>query len=487
LGALDERVGPYTLIRPLGSGGMAETFVAERRGPGEFVQRVCLKRVRRDLAGSDELVRQFMSEAAIAARLRHASIAQVLDFGEHAGELYMAIELIDGLDLRQLLRHSHSGLPATQVTLIAVELCTALAFAHGASDGPVVHRDVSPSNVLVSTEGEIKLADFGIARPLDQPSHTSTGIVRGKVPYMAPEYARTARLDPRADLFSLGVLLYECACGERPFQGVTDIETLELAARGEHVPLHARVPTLPAQLAEIIEQLIEAEPELRFGSASAALEALLSLPSDPRARRELAARVIVARDAAARERPRSALPLRPQSVARTPSAPAPSSIETRLSLDTPGPSRARKLGPRVALATALLVAAVAVAFAAHRARSPAPQPAAAGATQQPAPRHPAPIDSSAVVLRPAPPPANAAPAAHAPNAAQPAASKLTSLEVIVYPYGEVTIDDRHAGPSPFKVQLAPGVHTIRAKTSQGVLLRRRVTLRAGRPQVVRLE
>src|SRR5688572_5910938 len=109
------RVGPYSVLRPLGAGGMAETFVAERRGPGAFVQRVCLKRIRTDMATDPELVRQFMAEAAIAARLRHASIASVLDFGEDEGVLYMAIELIDGVDLRELVRAAPNGLPAAIV------------------------------------------------------------------------------------------------------------------------------------------------------------------------------------------------------------------------------------------------------------------------------------------------------------------------------------------------------------------------------------
>jgi serine/threonine protein kinase len=485
--ALDERVGPYTLIRPLGAGGMAETFVAERRGPGEFVQRVCLKRVRRDLGGSADLVRQFMSEAAIAARLRHASIAQVLDFGEHDGELYMAIELIDGLDLRQLLRHSPHGMPASQVTLIAVELCTALSFAHGAAGGPVVHRDVSPSNVLVSTEGEIKLADFGIARAIAEPSHTSTGIVRGKVPYMAPEYARTARLDPRADLFSLGVLLYECACGSRPFVGVTDIETLELAARGEHVALSERAPELPAALAAIIEQLFEAEPELRFDSASAALEALLSLPSDPRARRELGARVIVARQGEARERASSAPPPRSPSVTRTaPSTPPSAGIAlAQTELASAALPAARKRGPRIALAVSLLVAALAVGLAIYL-PGQTPEPVAETPSVPTADKRPGPE----LVLRPEPARSTAPSTTSQPDAAIPEAtsnaSALTRLEVIVYPFGQVFIDDAASGSSPVSVRLRPGVHTIRAETPQGTL-RKRVTLRAGRPQRVTLE
>lgn len=478
------RIGPYSVLRPLGAGGMAETFVAERRGPGAFVQRVCLKRIRTDMASDPELVRQFMAEAAIAARLRHATIASVLDFGEDQSVLYMAIELIDGVDLRELIKHAHAGLPSSLVVYIAVELCTALDVAHGNS---VVHRDVSPSNVLVSTEGEVKLADFGIARAETTPSHTRTGIVRGKVPYMAPEYARTGRFDARADLFSLGVLLHECAYGERPFDGATDLETLERATRGERTPMPARDEPLPEGFENILTHLLHPDPDQRFAKASAALEALLSLPSDPRARRELGIRVSALRPAHSDDDPSYAS----TSLARV--SPVANSHQTTRTLESAELAvPRRKTGPIIALAAAAL--AVSVAFAMWmRAPDASARPSDGAAAAAPiatkpavAPQSPLPPAAPAEpVLRPVG--AEPAPAADATSA--PAADKggkqarLARLVVVVMPWGEVYVDDVRITGKPPTAMLPAGTYDVRAEPPTGTV-RRRVELRAGEHKVV---
>jgi serine/threonine protein kinase len=470
------RVGPYAVLRPLGAGGMAETFVAERRGPGAFVQRVCLKRIRTDMAKDPELVRQFMAEAAIAARLRHATIASVLDFGEDGGVLYMAIELIDGVDLRELIHHAPAGLPSTLLVYIAVELCTALDVAHGSS---VVHRDVSPSNVLISTEGEVKLADFGIARAETTPSHTRTGIVRGKVPYMAPEYARTGRFDARADLFSLGVLLHECAYGDRPFDGATDLETLERATRGERCPLRERDEPVPAGFESILSHLLHPEPDQRFATASAALEALLSLPSDPRARRELGARVSGLRPAHNQDPSFASTSL----AAVSPLAGSNQVTRTLESSELAVPRR--KLGPVVAVIAAALALGVALVLwtrtlDASKTRSAAPL--GAPATAAPDAPAPAPLAQPAnePVLRPV-----AAERARAADVgddriAGPAqdSSRLARLEVVVVPFGDVYVNERLITGSPPTVKLPAGTYEIRAEPSTGTV-RRRVELHAG--------
>lgn len=356
---------------------MAETYLAIRRGPGDFVQHVCLKRIRPDLEQDPEFVRQFMTEAAIAARLRHTAITQVLDFGRDGNDYYLALELVDGLDLRQLLDAGSGCLSAELTWYVAVEIATALDFAHRASgsaeEAAVVHRDVSASNVLISVEGEVKLTDFGIARSLGGQRHTRTGIVKGKVPYMAPEYARTGRFDPRCDLFGLGVLLYECLCGERPHDGATELETLELASQGSHVALEQRVPAVSQAFARIVEQLLAPDPELRFQSAAGLLEALLALPSPQRARRSLGA--LVADKKRARSTPAAAHafsglePTQPlsESLSRFPS-PATPPTRTRLrrepdpaaeieSTEIPGlaPRRGAKLALSVAVTFAFAV------------------------------------------------------------------------------------------------------------------------------------
>ena len=282
------QVGPYELLERLGAGGMAETHVAIRRGPGGFEQRVCLKRILPGMTEDPELVRLFHEEARVSARLGHANVAQVLDFGvAEDGGPYLVLELIEGSNLRALLREDPEPLTSGLVAYLATELGQALDYAHGER---VVHRDLSPSNVLLSRAGEVKLGDFGIAKALSA-ERTRTGVVKGKVPYMAPEYAREGSFEPRSDLFALGVILYEALAGARPYDGANEPETIAKAARGERVPLAERVPEAPAALRDAIERLIEPELEARPESARAFLEALHDVHPPPTARRILAKRV----------------------------------------------------------------------------------------------------------------------------------------------------------------------------------------------------
>lgn len=286
------RFGPYELARRLGAGGMAETFLAVRRGPAGFEQQVCVKRILPAFEADPQFVAQFMEEARLAARLRHANITQVVDFGEVDGSHYLALELVDGMDLRTLLRRQRdqgSRLDVDLVAHVGVELANALDFAHTPGRGreAVVHRDISPSNVLCSRAGEVYLTDFGIARVLGTKRRTESGVVRGKVPYMAAEYARHGIFDARSDLFSLGVLLYESLTGQRPFEGVTDLDTLQRIQGGAFTPIQALRPDAPESLASIVEHLLHPDPEQRFQTAGALLEALSSVSPPPTVSRHL--------------------------------------------------------------------------------------------------------------------------------------------------------------------------------------------------------
>jgi serine/threonine protein kinase len=286
------RFGPYELVRRLGSGGMAETFLAIRRGPGGFEQHVCVKRILPALEADPIFVAQFMEEARLAAQLRHASITQVVDFGEVQGSHYLALELVDGMDLRQLLlRTKERGqrLDPAIVVHVGLDLASALDFAHLPERGrdPVIHRDISPSNVVLSRGGEVYLTDFGIARAVGQKRLTESGVVRGKVPYMAAEYAMHGAFDARSDLFGLGVVLFEALAGARPFEGTTDLDTLRRIEEGRHPPLASLRSDANATLVAIIEQLIRPHSEERFQSARALLEALSTIAPPPTVAREL--------------------------------------------------------------------------------------------------------------------------------------------------------------------------------------------------------
>lgn len=284
--------GPYELVRRLGSGGMAETYLAVRRGPGGFEQHVCVKRILPALESDPELVRMFMEEARLAAQLRHSNITQVVDFGVVSGSHYLALELVDGMDLRALLaslRAEGRALDPPLAVYVATQLAAALDFAHTPERGrhPVIHRDLSPSNVLVSRAGEVYLTDFGIARALGAKRITASGVVRGKVPYMAAEYALTGRFDARSDLFALGVILFEAVAGQRPFDGATELDTLTRIKDGLHPPLASLAPEAPPALAAIVEQLLVPRPEERFQSAAALLEALAHVAAPPTVPRQL--------------------------------------------------------------------------------------------------------------------------------------------------------------------------------------------------------
>ncbi len=189
--AISERFGDYELLERLGVGGMAETFLAVRRGPGGFEQRVCLKRILPTFATESDFVEMFLREARLSALLHHGHIARVLDFGITNGTHYLTLELIEGTDLRALLRHLRwrgESLAPRLASHIAHSLAAALDFAHTADDDGhatgIIHRDVSPSNVLLSDAGEVKLADFGIAKATNHPGSIQSGALKGKIPYL---------------------------------------------------------------------------------------------------------------------------------------------------------------------------------------------------------------------------------------------------------------------------------------------------------------
>jgi serine/threonine protein kinase len=287
-------LGGYELIRRLGVGGMAETFLAVQRGPQGFEQRVCLKRILPAFARDRDFVDMFRREARLSALLHHGHIARVLDFGVADGSHYLTLELIEGTDLRALLRHLHScerRVDPGLTSYVAHALASALDYAHTADEhgvaAGIIHRDVSPSNVLLSEAGEIKLADFGIAKATNLPGSIQSGALKGKVPYMAPEYALGRACSPRSDLFSLGVVLYECLAGRRPFDGDNDMQTLHRAREGIHEPLHAAAPDAPQPLADAIESLLRPDPADRPPHAHAFLAQLAGVEPPPLAHRDL--------------------------------------------------------------------------------------------------------------------------------------------------------------------------------------------------------
>lgn len=289
-----ERFGAYRIERLLGRGGMAEAFVAVRElGGGE--QRVCIKRLFPGSLDDAELLRGLASEARIGASLRHANIVSLLDSGEVQGSPYLALELVEGVDLRRLLRELgrlREPMPWHVVSELAFSLAHALDYAHavrrdGALAG-VLHRDLSPSNVLLGVNGEVKLADFGIAKVVGATHATRAGLLKGKIPYMAPEYVAGGVFDARCDLFALGVTLHECLVGVRPFDGRTDAETLDQILSGRRIPLAERSLDAPEALVACVDALLAHDPAERPETARELVRRLAPAAPTAGARRTLA-------------------------------------------------------------------------------------------------------------------------------------------------------------------------------------------------------
>ena len=284
---VQSQVGPYEILQPLGAGGMAETFVAVRRGPAGFEQRVCLKLILPGRSADPRFLEQFRDEARLLAQLRYAGIVQVHDFGHADGTHYMALELVDGVDLEKLLtllKVANAPLPTSIALYIAAEVLAALHYAHSLHvDGEplgIVHRDISPSNILLSRHGEVKLTDFGIAKFNNRRHRTQSGHVKGKIAYMSPEQVRGDELDARSDLFTVGVVLHEMLTGIHPFEAPTEINLLSNILMGNRKPTRDLMPGAAPELVAVIDALLATDCEHRPQSAIEALRALpLSEPS----------------------------------------------------------------------------------------------------------------------------------------------------------------------------------------------------------------
>ena len=232
------RLGKYRLVRRLAVGGVAEVYLAVAEGLSGFEKRVVLKRLMPEHARDPELLSMFLDEARLMALLHHPHITEVYDIGAQDGEYFFALEHVDGCDLRDLLdAQAGRPLPLAAALTVVVAVAEGLDHAHGqrSRDGNllgVVHRDVTPSNVLCGREGEVKLADFGVAKWTAQRSRTEQGTIKGKFAYMSPEQCRAEPLDRRSDVFALGVILYELTTGSKPFAGESEFEVLSAIVAG---------------------------------------------------------------------------------------------------------------------------------------------------------------------------------------------------------------------------------------------------------------
>jgi serine/threonine protein kinase len=266
--------GRYTILGKLADGGMAEIFLAVQHGAEGFEKQLVLKRILTQYSADPQFRNMLLDEAHISMSLQHGNIVQVLDLGVAAGRYFLALELVDGWDLEKVLQRAYAAqmvFPTALGLYVVSQVCRALAYAHGKSrDGKplgIVHRDISPNNVLISTEGEVKLADFGIAKAQRKREQTAAGVIKGKVAYMSPEQAQGMVIDRRSDIFSVGSMLYRMMTDKLPFEANNDLESLLRVQKAEFTPPQVAKPEMGESLAAIIRRAMRLHPAERYQTA----------------------------------------------------------------------------------------------------------------------------------------------------------------------------------------------------------------------------
>lgn len=359
----------YELLERLAVGGMGEVFRARRVGPQGFEKLVAVKRLLPEVARNAELVALFFEEARLAARLSSPGLVQVFDFGEEGGLPFLVMELVEGVDLAALLECG--PLPVPLALAVAASVCQTLGDLHGARDESgeplhVVHRDVTPSNVLLGRDGSIKLADLGIAKARGSRHRTQAGAIKGKLSYLAPEQLRGEEADARTDLYMLGLVLFESLTGKPYLDAESDAALLKLAESPPWRAPSSLVPAIPETVDALVRRLVHPEREQRFPSAEFLARALkdLGLAADAlEARAELARRVCGERPSTRSEPiatvPRPALAARPRTEVLEPEPAARPRTEVLADViaESPEPVPPRRR-PRLVAIPAITLAAV---------------------------------------------------------------------------------------------------------------------------------
>lgn len=276
-------LGRYELLMPIAKGGMAQVWAARLRGSRGFQKVVAIKTVLPDVIDNTRMEQMFLEEAQLASQIHHPNVVQTLELGEHDGTLYLVMEWVDGEPLNQVMAKAvaNGGLPLPIAVNLVGQACEGLYAAHELRDDNgallgLVHRDVSPQNLLISFSGTAKLVDFGIAKATARSSGlTQAGEVKGKFAFMAPEQVRGQVVDCRTDLFALGIILYAITTGKHPFRGAHPGETLQnICSDRAPTPPSALLPDYPDALEDVVMKALAKSPDQRFANANAMLAAL---------------------------------------------------------------------------------------------------------------------------------------------------------------------------------------------------------------------
>ena len=274
----------YRILHKIAHGGMAEIFLALQVGAEGFTKQVVLKRILPALAADPQFVRMLVDEAHIASTLNHSNLVQVLDLGQASNEFFLVLEFVDGWSLEQVRRRAQKlrmKIPLPLALYVTASLCRALAYVHTRKrDGKalgIVHRDVTPQNVLLSREGEVKLADFGIAKAVGKREKSATGVIKGKFAYMSPEQSMGEELDARSDLFSVGTLLYLLTTGKKPFEGTTDLDVLMQVRKARYDKPSEFVKDFNPEVERFIARALRTDLSRRWQSAEQMADRLESI------------------------------------------------------------------------------------------------------------------------------------------------------------------------------------------------------------------
>ena len=268
-----KELGRYELLLPVAQGGMATVWAARQKGSRGFQKTVAVKTMLPALSDDPMFEKMFLEEAGLAANIHHPNVAEILDLGEQDEVLYIVMEWIDGEALSVLARVSKKNdilIPHRIALRIAAQACVGLHAAHELRDESdqlygVVHRDVSPQNILVTYDGHVKLVDFGVAKATNRSGgETTAGQLKGKIPYMSPEQARGGQVDRRTDIFAMGIVLYRLATGVHPFAGDTDLVTMQNIISKPALPPRARNPGFPADLEQVLLKCLQKDADRRY-------------------------------------------------------------------------------------------------------------------------------------------------------------------------------------------------------------------------------
>ena len=528
---MDVSLGKYRVESRLGGGGMAEVFRGATVGAEGFSRRVAIKRVLPGFSENPQFAKMFVAEAQISSRLQHPNIVSVLDFDRDPEQrLFLVMELVDGVDLDTLLQTG--AVPVSVVIYVLVEMLRGLGYAHNLPPSEIgdptdmrglVHRDVSPHNVLLSWEGAVKVSDFGIAKAREASSATASVFIKGKPAYMSPEQANGSPLDGRSDLFAVGIMLWEMISGRRLFVGGDTRETLAQVLFAPISWPRQHRPDVPPDLEQIAMRLLDRDINARFASAEDVIDALLACVDAPKGGRDdliavMAARfpqlapVRLRRGSAIRAPGESGPTMKPPppmhgaagSIPFTP--PAGSAISPAMGAMMSAPTRTLHRDgsvPNVAAAPvtetsshkmllamiallAIVVGGAAFVVTHRRVAMPAlvtAAPAAVAVVAAPdAAAISPPLDAATVV------PPDAAPVeAPAPAAVAPAAKKFGRLKISVEPWAMVHVDGANVGQTPIDIRITAGTHHVVLENDATKPILRTVTVSDGKTSLIDLK